>query len=93
METASFGLPTVNVGFRQEGRERANNVIDAEPQQEAILAAIHKARSKEFREPLIGMSNPYGDGVASETIVSVLTTVLLTQELLVKRSSTAPRQR
>ena len=31
METASFCLPTVNVGMRQKGRERARNVIDAEP--------------------------------------------------------------
>jgi UDP-hydrolysing UDP-N-acetyl-D-glucosamine 2-epimerase len=93
METASFWLPTVNVGFRQAGRERASNVIDAESQQEAILAAIRKARSKEFREPLVGMSNPYGDGVASETIVRVLTTAPLTQDLLVKRHSIVQGQR
>ncbi len=29
MEAASFALPTVNVGMRQQGRERARNVIDA----------------------------------------------------------------
>ncbi|MCU1301207.1 MAG: UDP-N-acetylglucosamine 2-epimerase, partial [Candidatus Sulfotelmatobacter sp.] len=29
METASLPLPTVNVGLRQHGRERARNVIDA----------------------------------------------------------------
>jgi UDP-hydrolysing UDP-N-acetyl-D-glucosamine 2-epimerase len=31
MEAASFALPVVNVGFRQRGRERARNVLDAEP--------------------------------------------------------------
>ncbi len=31
METASFALPTVNVGMRQQGRERARNVLDAAP--------------------------------------------------------------
>src|ERR1035437_2524667 len=30
METASLGLPTVNIGLRQYGRERARNVLDAE---------------------------------------------------------------
>jgi UDP-N-acetylglucosamine 2-epimerase (non-hydrolysing)/GDP/UDP-N,N'-diacetylbacillosamine 2-epimerase (hydrolysing) len=87
METASFALPTVNIGFRQRGRERARNVIDAEAAQKSILDAIQKARSKEFRESLVGMTNPYGEGRASETIVNVLTTIPLTQELLVKRSS------
>ena len=29
MEAASFALPVVNVGMRQQGRERARNTIDA----------------------------------------------------------------
>ena len=28
MEAASFALPVVNVGMRQQGRERARNVIE-----------------------------------------------------------------
>ncbi len=28
MEAASFALPVVNVGMRQQGRERARNIID-----------------------------------------------------------------
>jgi UDP-N-acetylglucosamine 2-epimerase len=34
-----------------------------------------------------GMVNPYGEGRASETIVRVLTTVPLSQSLLMKRHS------
>jgi UDP-hydrolysing UDP-N-acetyl-D-glucosamine 2-epimerase len=86
METASFALPTINVGLRQQGRERARNVLDADPT--AILEAVTKARTPEFRCSLHGMTNPYGDGFASDTIVKVLTTVPLTQELLMKRHST-----
>ena len=85
METASFALPTVNIGMRQRGRERALNVIDAEPETSSILAAIARARSEGFRDSLRGMSNPYGDGQASERIVKVLTTAPLQQELLIKR--------
>jgi UDP-hydrolysing UDP-N-acetyl-D-glucosamine 2-epimerase len=86
METASFALPTVNVGMRQKGRERPKNVIDAAPDTNSILAAIAQARSSAFRESLNGMTNPYGDGYASERILNVLTTTPLSQELLVKRS-------
>lgn len=56
METGSFALPTVNVGMRQRGRERARNVIDASPEEGAIIEGIRRARSPEFRESLLGLS-------------------------------------
>ncbi|HUI74648.1 MAG TPA: UDP-N-acetylglucosamine 2-epimerase [Candidatus Acidoferrum sp.] len=85
METPSLALPTVNIGLRQQGRERARNLIDAETNAASILAAVRKARSAEFRETLRGMSNPYGDGTASEIMVGVLASVPLGRELLLKR--------
>jgi len=85
MESASFALPTVNVGLRQQGRERPRNVLDADADVNSILQAIDRARTGEFRELLAGMANPYGEGCASETIVRVLTTVPLSQTLLMKR--------
>jgi UDP-hydrolysing UDP-N-acetyl-D-glucosamine 2-epimerase len=87
METASFSLPTVNVGLRQQGRERARNILDADAHSTSILEAVSKARSAEFRGSLLGMINPYGEGFASEIITRVLTTVPLSQELLMKRRS------
>ncbi len=86
METGSFALPTVNVGIRQQGRERGRNVLDAAANAAEILAAIGKARSAEFRASLKGMTNPYGDGEASEQIVRVLTQVRLGAGLLLKRA-------
>ncbi len=85
MESASFSLPTVNVGLRQQGRERARNLLDAEAHPRAILEAVRTARTAEFRDSLRGMVNPYGEGFASETIVRVLTSVPLSQKLLMKR--------
>jgi UDP-hydrolysing UDP-N-acetyl-D-glucosamine 2-epimerase len=90
MEAASFALPVVNVGFRQKGRERARNVLDAEPETKAVLTKIGEAMSLAFRESLAGMTNPYGNGNASEKIVQVLTTVPLSEELLVKRADNIP---
>jgi len=85
MESASFALPTVNVGLRQQGRERPKNVLDADANANLILQAIDRARTAEFRESLSGMANPYGEGGASQIIVRVLTTVPLSQTLLMKR--------
>jgi len=88
MESASFALPAVNIGVRQQGRERAQNVLDAEADSSSILAAIARAKSPEFRRRLQSVTNPYGEGIASEKIVEVLTTVPLGEELLMKRHVT-----
>jgi UDP-N-acetylglucosamine 2-epimerase (non-hydrolysing)/GDP/UDP-N,N'-diacetylbacillosamine 2-epimerase (hydrolysing) len=90
METPSFALPTVNIGLRQQGRERAQNIIDAAPNLSAILDALRTAQTSAFRDSLRGMTNPYGDGSASEKIVEVLTTVQLSQALLMKRHAWSP---
>jgi len=85
IETPSFALPTVNVGMRQQGRERSPNILDAAPEKGDILAKVTIARSEGFRRSLNGMQNPYGDGHASEKIVSVLTSVPLGEKLLIKK--------
>jgi UDP-hydrolysing UDP-N-acetyl-D-glucosamine 2-epimerase len=86
METPSLELPAVNVGLRQQGRERARNILDAEADPRAILEKVRIAKSAEFRRSLDGMTNPYGDGHASERIVKVLTSVPLGEPLLMKRA-------
>jgi UDP-hydrolysing UDP-N-acetyl-D-glucosamine 2-epimerase len=85
MEAASFGLPVVNIGLRQFGRERARNVLDAHASAESILSQVDKAWSPAFRAAIHGMENPYGDGFAGERIVNILTTVPL-EGLLRKRA-------
>jgi UDP-N-acetylglucosamine 2-epimerase (non-hydrolysing)/GDP/UDP-N,N'-diacetylbacillosamine 2-epimerase (hydrolysing) len=87
METPSFALPTVNIGIRQQSRERARNILDAPANAEAILAAVAMARSDVFRNALQGMTNPYGDGTAAEKIIGVLTNVPLGVSLLLKRAA------
>ncbi len=89
MEAASFALPTVNVGMRQQGRERARNVIDVPAETPAILAGIRRALDPKFRQSLAGMANPYGDGTAAVTIARILTTVAL-DGLLVKQPTPLP---
>jgi UDP-N-acetylglucosamine 2-epimerase (non-hydrolysing)/GDP/UDP-N,N'-diacetylbacillosamine 2-epimerase (hydrolysing) len=72
IEAASFGLPVVNVGTRQEGRIKGANIIDTGYQASDIQAGIQKAISLGFRKSFQDMMNPYGDGNASERIVSVI---------------------
>ncbi|MEN1726889.1 MAG: UDP-N-acetylglucosamine 2-epimerase [Pseudomonadota bacterium] len=86
METPSLALPFINIGPRQQGRERALNVIDVEGKTSAILDGVAKARSSAFRRSLEGMGNPYGDGDAARTIAKVLASCPLGDKLLVKRA-------
>lgn len=77
-EAPSFGLPVVNIGDRQKGRIRAANVIDVFVwEKNKIVSAIEKALSKDFRDSLEGLKNPYGDGHASAKIVKVLKKISL----------------
>src|SRR3984957_12144776 len=85
MEAASFELPVVNVGVRQQGRERAGNIIDVAADAGAIREGIRKATMADFRQSLIGLKNPYGDGFAAETIVRVLSSLSGPERLLMKQ--------
>ncbi len=76
IEAPSFHLPVVNIGTRQKNRLRAGNVIDVNYDREEIKRAIIKAiYDKEFRERLKHIRNPWGDGRASERIVSILSSI------------------
>jgi UDP-N-acetylglucosamine 2-epimerase (non-hydrolysing)/GDP/UDP-N,N'-diacetylbacillosamine 2-epimerase (hydrolysing) len=87
METPTLRVPSVNVGLRQRGRERARNVIDVEPHAQAILDAVERGLDPAFRRSLEGMENPYGDGHAAERIAGILSQVPLGEALLHKRAT------
>lgn len=72
-ECGFLGVPVVNVGTRQAGRDRGPNVIDVAYEREAIGAAIeqHLANGLYASDPL------YGDGKAGERIADVLATAPL----------------
>jgi len=77
-ETPTLKIPAVNIGSRQQGRERAKNVIDVSHDRKKIQEAIKKALYDEtFRRRVKKIVNPYGDGKSSEKIVQVLKTISL----------------
>jgi UDP-hydrolysing UDP-N-acetyl-D-glucosamine 2-epimerase len=84
MEAASFKLPVVNIGIRQNGRERAKNVVDCAAERDAIARAVRRALSDRFKASLDDLRNPYGDGHSAEKIAEILSTVDLSASLLAK---------
>ncbi|MBY6204055.1 UDP-N-acetylglucosamine 2-epimerase [Halomonas denitrificans] len=87
MESPSLALPCVNVGIRQDKRERAANIIDCAGEADAIRSAIAAALDPAFRASLDGMTNPYGDGTAGETIARVLAETPIDERLRIKRAA------
>lgn len=85
-ETPALGCPAVNIGSRQQGRLRAENVIDAPYDAEAIHAACRRAiDDDDFRARCQRCDNPYGKGDAGARVAEVLATVALDARLLQKR--------
>ena len=86
VEAPSFGLPVINIGSRQDGRERAENVIDVGYDRAEIISAIKKACYDEgFKEKVKKCKNPYGNGKAGTRIADILSRIKIDKKLLRKR--------
>lgn len=75
-ETAWLGVPSVNVGSRQLGRDRGRNIVDVGHDRAEILAAMRRqaAAGRYASDPI------YGDGRAGERIAAALATASLSVE-------------
>jgi len=84
-ETPVFGCPTVNIGTRQQGRLRGNNVLDADYDEKSILGAISRCLSDDvFRSICRDTENPYYIGEAGRKIANILAEVPIDQRLIRK---------
>ena len=67
-ECAYLGVPTVNIGSRQSGRERGPNVKDVNYCREEIKEAILNC----IKNPKPESKNIYGDGKAGQRIADII---------------------
>ena len=67
---AFIGTPSVNIGTRQNMRERGQNVIDVENDEQAINTAV----KKQIEHGHYISEGIYGDGKAGERIADILAT-------------------
>jgi UDP-N-acetylglucosamine 2-epimerase (non-hydrolysing)/GDP/UDP-N,N'-diacetylbacillosamine 2-epimerase (hydrolysing) len=85
-EAPSYHLPAINIGTRQQGRLRAENVIDVDHNENKIISAIKKAlNDKAFISKTNQITNPYGDGKSAKRIVDILEQIPLNSDLVQKR--------
>jgi GDP/UDP-N,N'-diacetylbacillosamine 2-epimerase (hydrolysing) len=81
IEAASLKLPVVNVGDRQKGRLHGINVFDTPCETQAIINAITQATSPQSLAAIASMTNPYGDGRASQRITAYLESLVIDDSL------------
>ncbi len=75
-ECSYLGVPAVNIGSRQQRRDRGRNVVDVGYDRQQILSAVNKMW--QLRERASDMV--YGDGHAGKRIADVLATAELSIE-------------
>lgn len=86
IEASSFHLPVVNIGIRQDGRQRGCNVLDVVHDRSKIIEAVNTALHDEtFKRNVRQCTNPYGDGKAALRIAEVLVQVEINKALLQKK--------
>lgn len=79
-ECSFLGIPVVNIGTRQLGRERGFNVIDVNPDKQEIIQAINYWSRHERPSP----SYVYGKGDAGKRMAEILSTVTLRNSKILK---------
>jgi UDP-N-acetylglucosamine 2-epimerase (non-hydrolysing)/GDP/UDP-N,N'-diacetylbacillosamine 2-epimerase (hydrolysing) len=86
-ESPLFGIPVINIGIRQIGRERGNNVIDIPHSKTEIIRAIRKALAdEEFRKAVKGSVNPFDtERKGAQKIADIVSEIRIDEKLLQKR--------
>lgn len=74
IEAATLHVPAVDIGERQRGRLRGDNVVHAAEGRVAVEAALRTALSPGWREQSARVTNPYGTGTASARILDIVRT-------------------
>jgi UDP-hydrolysing UDP-N-acetyl-D-glucosamine 2-epimerase len=84
-EAATFGVPAINIGTRQEGRTRQANIIDISYSYESFTNAVTQTKSWQFQQSISNMSNIYFDKNSAKKIYSVVKKEINNPNLLKKR--------
>ena len=85
VEAASFKIPVVNIGIRQEGKYKPINVIDTSYSSNRILKAITIAQSNKFKIKLSRMTNPYENKISLKKLINLIIKLKVNDKLLRKK--------
>ncbi|MEY2703739.1 MAG: hypothetical protein RLY43_2378, partial [Bacteroidota bacterium] len=88
IESSSFKTPVINIGTRQLGRQRGDNVIDAGYDSKEITAAIKKSLyDPNYKAKLSAIVNPWGDGKTGPRVASIIENLVIDDRFMAKQVS------
>lgn len=88
-ETPYFNCPTVNIGLRQNGRLRANNVIDVPHKEKRIYSAILKSiYDIKYLKKIKNIKNPYDGGNTGKKILKIFKDIKYNKNKLLNKKMT-----
>lgn len=79
-EAHMFGIPVINIGTRQNGRERTSNIVDVDADKKQILEKTLELIAR----PKTKIKNIYGNGTAGKRIADILKNIQL-EKIVQKR--------
>jgi len=86
IEAPVLRVPVINIGNRQSGRERSDNIIDVEPKKNKILEKIQFALTdKDFLTKVENCTSIYGSADASQKMVEVIKKIEINEKLIQKQ--------
>ncbi|OGN10632.1 MAG: UDP-N-acetyl-D-glucosamine 2-epimerase, UDP-hydrolysing [Candidatus Yanofskybacteria bacterium RIFCSPHIGHO2_02_FULL_41_11] len=85
VESTFFKIPTIDVGNRQNDRERGENVIHCDYDGKSIKTALAKVESKSFQKLYKKARSPYGNGTMDKLVVKITEQVISRKDLLFKK--------
>lgn len=85
VEAASFRVPVINIGSRQNGKFKPINIIDVSYDYQNILKGIKKALSEKFKKKLKRLKNPYNSKISVNKIVKMIINLKIDDKLIKKK--------
>lgn len=85
-EAATFKIPVINIGTRQNGRLKPKNVVNVGYDIKQIQKKIkYVLENKNFQKNLKNLQNPYGKGDSSKKIIKLLKKIRLDNKIIQKQ--------
>jgi GDP/UDP-N,N'-diacetylbacillosamine 2-epimerase (hydrolysing) len=84
-EGPAMCIPIINIGNRQKGRVMTNGILSCETITSEIIATMNTAKSGKFKKIVQEVKSPFGDGNTSEKITEIITSVMQTDTINMKK--------
>lgn len=82
LEAPSIGVPSINIGPRQQGRLKAPSVINCDEEKIALIKAIKQSLDSDFQNLASKRKTPYGNPGAAKKVASVISDLDLENVLI-----------